>query len=131
MDIETCPVVCFHAETYPHPDDWPDGNPPDPCTEEWDGYADPDDADEPDDFYLVVADTIVEQTGWGEPSVWPLPDPAECDRVWWTGEGEVDYCTGDHRRVSAHRGEGIPVEVWGRALHHLAARQCPSAVATR
>lgn len=128
MDLETCPTVRFSAETWAPNDEWPDDTPPDPYVERWDGYADPDDADEPDDFYLVVADTIVEQTGRGEPSVWPLPDPADCDRVWWTGEGETCARTGDHRRVSAHRGEGIPVEVWGRALYHLAARQCPSAL---
>ncbi len=129
MDIETCPVVRFHAETYLHPDDWPDGVAPEPEAETWEGYADPDDADDPSEYHLVVADAIVSETGWvGEPSVWPLPDPADCDRVWWTGEGDHCEHTGEYRRVSAHRGEGIPVETWGRALRHLAVRQCPSAL---
>jgi hypothetical protein len=128
MDIETCPVVRFHAETLPPADEWPEGDPPDPTSETWDGYADPDDADEPDDYYLVVADTIAEQTGRGEPSSWPLPPAADCDRVWWCWHGETDYRTGETRRVSAHRGEGIPVVTWGRALRHLAARQCPRAL---
>lgn len=125
MDIETCPVVRFHAETYPAPDEWPEGDAPDPVTETFDGYADPDDAATPDEYYLVVADVIAEQIGWGEPSVWPLPAPADCDRVWWVGDAETGFRTVETRRVSAHRGEGIPVETWGRALRHLAARQCP------